>query len=490
MHAESPPPPAGSIVSVPKTISMPKTLFDKIWDAHDVRRLDDGSSLLYVDRLFLHERTGGVALTSLAAAGRRVRNPQHVFATMDHIVDTFPGRSDKTMVPGGEAFIQTMRRAAKDASITLFDIDDPRHGITHLISAEQAITLPGLIVACPDSHTCTLGALGAIGWGIGSSDCEHALATETLRGVKPQQMQIRFDGRTGAGVTAKDLILHLIGKYSASGGAGHAIEFCGEAVERMTLESRFTLCNMAVEFSAFTGIVAPDQKVLDFLRGKAYAPRGADWDAAADDWRKLRSDPGAVFDRKIEIDCADIAPTVTWGISPQHAIPVTGSIPSLDTASDQDERDQMLLAMDYMGVAPGQEINGLPIDAAFIGSCTNSRLGDLRAAADVLRSRKVADGVRAICTPGSAQIKQQAEAEGLDQVFAAAGFEWREPGCSLCFHAGGEGFGPGDRVMTSTNRNFRGRQGPGVRSHLASPASVAAAAVAGRIVDVREVASE
>ncbi len=465
---------------------MPKTLFDKIWDAHTVRQLDDGSSLLYVDRLFLHERTGSVALTSLEADGRRVRNPKHVFATMDHIVDTFPGRTDKTLVPGGEAFIQTMRRAASDAAITLFDIDDPRHGISHLISAEQAITLPGLIVACPDSHTCTLGALGALGWGIGSSDCEHALATETLRGVKPAQMRIRFSGRPGAGVTAKDLVLHLIGTHSASGGAGHAIEFCGEAVDAMTLESRFTLCNMAVEFSAFTGIVAPDEKVIDFLRGGAYAPGAGNWDAAVDDWRQLGSDADAVFDRELEIDCTDVAPTVTWGISPQHAIPVNGCIPSLDEAADKDERDQMRLAMDYMGVAPGQAISGLPIDAAFIGSCTNSRLGDLRAAASILDGNKVADGIRAICSPGSAEVKRQAEAEGLDCVFTAAGFEWREPGCSLCFHAGGEGFGPGERVMTSTNRNFRGRQGPLVRSHLASPASVAAAAVAGRIVDVRE----
>ena len=482
MYAESPPTPVGSLVS------MPKTLFDKIWDTHTVRHLDDGSSLLYVDRLFLHERTGGVALTSLAADGRRVRNPKHVFATMDHIVDTFPGRTDKTRVPGGEAFIQTMRRAAGDASITLFDIDDPRHGISHLISAEQAITLPGLIVACPDSHTCTLGALGAIGWGIGSSDCEHALATETLRGVKPKQMRIRFMRQPGTGVTAKDLVLHLIGKHSASGGAGHAIEFCGEAIDAMSLESRFTLCNMAVEFSAFTGIVAPDDKVVDFLRGRPYAPENGAWDAAADYWRQLGSDADAAFDRELDIDCADVSPTVTWGISPQHAIPVTGHIPSLDMAADADERDQMRLAMDYMGVAPGQAIRGLPIDAAFIGSCTNARLSDLRAAAGILKGNRVASGVRAICTPGSAQVKREAEAEGLDRVFTAAGFEWREPGCSLCFHAGGEGFGPGERVVTSTNRNFRGRQGPLVRSHLASPATVAAAAVAGRIVDVREFA--
>ena len=465
---------------------MPETLFDKIWNAHTIRELGDGSALLYVDRLFLHERTGSVALTSLAADGRRVRNPHHVFATMDHIVDTFPGRTDKTMVPGGEAFIQTMRRAATDAGIELFDIGDARHGITHLISAEQAITLPGLIVACPDSHTCTLGALGAIGWGIGSSDCEHALATETLRGVKPKQMRVQFNGQPGAGVTAKDLILHLIATHTASGGAGHAIEFCGDAIDRLSLEARFTLCNMAVEFSAFTGIIAPDDEVIDYLAGRAHAPVGDAWESAVQHWRSLRSDADATFDRHLDIDCAGVAPTISWGISPQHAIPVDGSVPSLDTAASAEDRDQLQQAMAYMGLTAGQAIVGLPINAAFIGSCTNARLTDLRAAARILEGDKVATGVRAICTPGSAQVKQAAEAEGIARIFVDAGFEWREPGCSLCFHAGGEGFGPGERVMTSTNRNFRGRQGPAVRSHLASPASVAAAAIAGQIVDARK----
>ena len=465
---------------------MPETLFDKIWDAHTVRQLDDGSSLQYVDRLFLHERTGSIALTSLRDDGRDVRNPRQVFATMDHIVDTFPGRTDRTRVPGGEVFIQTMRKAAGEAGISLFDINDAGHGITHLVAAEQGIALPGLIVACPDSHTCTLGALGAVGWGIGTSDCEHALATETLRGSKPKQMRITFSGEPGPGVTAKDLVLHLIGRYSASGGAGHAIEFAGDAIDVLTLEERFTVCNMAVEFSAFTGIIAPDNKVIDYVRGRPFAPQDEYWEQAEANWRALRSDPDARFDRELEIDCADIAPTVTWGISPQHALPVTGTVPSPVDAADNDERTQMQLAVDYMGLEAGKPIAGLAIDAAFIGSCTNARLGDLESAARILRGRKVADGVRAICTPGSAAVKREAEQAGLDDVFREAGFEWREPGCSLCFYAGGEGFAPGDRVMTSTNRNFRGRQGPGVRSHLASPASVAAAAVAGCIVDVRE----
>jgi len=464
---------------------MPTTLFDKIWDAHVVRELDDGSQLVYVDRVFLHERTGSVALTSLAQAGRELRNPAHVFATMDHIVDTFPGRGDSTLVPGGEAFITTMRSAARDAGITLFDINDARQGITHLISAEQGITVPGLIVACPDSHTCTLGALGAVGWGIGTSDCEHAMATGTLRAVKPRQLRVRFEGELGKGVTAKDMILNLIAKYTASGGAGYALEFCGSAIDALGIEARFTLCNMAVEFGAFTGLIAPDRRTLDYVRGRPYAPAGAALDAALDDWRALQSDDDAGFDRDIDIDAGTIAPTVTWGTSPQHAVPVTDTVPEAASFAD-DQQAEFRSVLDYMGLEAGQPLLGLPIDAAFIGSCTNARLSDLEAAAAILEGRSVADGIKAICTPGSHQVKAAAEARGIDRIFTDAGFEWREPGCSLCFNAGGEGFEPGERVISSTNRNFRGRQGRAARTHLASPASVAASAVAGHIADVRE----
>lgn len=466
---------------------MGKTLFDKIWDSHVVRELDDQSNLVFLDRVFLHERTGSIALTSLAERGRPVRNPKHVFATMDHILNTLPGRGDATLVPGGEAFIKTMRRAATDAGITLFDIHDSRHGISHLISAEQAITLPGLIVACPDSHTCTLGALGAIGWGIGTSDCEHAIATETLRASKPKQLRVRFEGELGNDVTAKDMVLHLIGRYTASGAEGHAMEYCGPAIDALGMAGRLTLCNMAVEFSAFTGIIAPDEKTLTYLEGRPYAPQDHAWETCKADWLALRSDEDANFDKEITVDSGDIAPTITWGTSPQHAIAIDGNVPTLESAADAETRADLVRAMDYMGLLPGQALIGLPIDGAFIGSCTNGRLADLRAAARILDGHKIADGIRAICTPGSQQIKQSAEAEGLDRIFIEAGFEWREPGCSLCFNAGGEGFGPGERVVTSTNRNFRGRQGRKTRSHLASPASVAAAAVAGRIADVREV---
>lgn len=465
---------------------MSETLFDKIWNAHVVRDLPDGTSLVYVDRVFLHERTGSVALTSLADAGRPVRNPQHVFATMDHIVDTFPGRGDETLVPGGEAFIRTMRRTAHESGITLFDINDPRHGITHLVSAEQGITLPGLIVACPDSHTCTLGALGAIGWGIGTSDCEHALATETLRTRKPRQLRVWFDGRLGPGVTAKDMILHLIARYSAAGAKGHALEFAGPAVETLDMEARFTLCNMAVEFGAFTGLVAPDAKTVDYVQGRRYAPKDDGWDAAIKAWGSLRSDDAADFDLEYRLDAGEIEPTVTWGTSPQHAVPVSGEVPDPAAAGDPELQRNMTLALDYMGLEAGQAMSGLAIDAAFIGSCTNARLSDLRAAAAVLDGHKVASGIRAICTPGSQAVKHAAEAEGIDEIFRSAGFDWREPGCSLCFNAGGEGFAAGERVISSTNRNFRGRQGPGARTHLASPAMVAAAAVAGCITDSRD----
>lgn len=466
---------------------MGKTLFDKIWDSHVVRELDDGTCLVFLDRIFIHERTGSAALTNLKKRSTAVKYPAHVFATMDHIVDTRPGRTDKTLMPGGEEFIRTMRAEANAAGLTLFDIHDPNHGITHVISAEQGITLPGLIAACPDSHTCTLGGLGAVGWGIGTSDCEHALATGTLRSTKPKQLRVRFEGKLGAGVTAKDMILHLISRYSASGADGYAVEFAGEAVETLDIEARFTLCNMAVEFSAFTGIVAPDKKSIEYVKGRPYTPEDVLWATSVDYWQALYSDDDSSFDREIVIDCVDIAPTITWGTSPEHAIAIDSTVPPLDLAPNDEARAQMASALEYMGLEPGQSVIGLPIDGAFIGSCTNARLTDLRAAATILKDNRVADGVRAICTPGSRPVKKAAEAEGIDRVFLDAGFEWREPGCSLCFNAGGESFGPEQRVVTSTNRNFRGRQGHNTRSHLASPASVAASAIAGRIADVREV---
>lgn len=469
---------------------MAQTLAEKIWADHAITELDGGATLLYIDRVFLHERTGSIALKGLEAAGRSVREPGQVFCTMDHIVDTFPGRGDETRMPGGRAFITTTREAARSAGIHLFDIGDPDQGIVHVVSPEQGIALPGTTLVCPDSHTGTVGALGALAWGIGSTEAEHAMATKTLAVTRPRQMRVSFEGTLPFGVTAKDMILALIGRHTAAGGVGYVVEFAGAAVHALEMEARFTLCNMAVEFGAFSGLVAPDEKTFAYIEGRPFAPKGALWKEALAHWQGLHSDEGARFDREIHIDAASIVPQVTWGTSPQHEIPVDGEIPDPLAEADGNRRKAMERALEYMGLSPGRPLAGTPIDAAFIGSCTNSRLSDLRAAAAVLRGRRVAEGVRAICVPGSSRVKAAAEAEGLDRVFTEAGFEWRESGCSMCFFAGGESFGRGERVITSTNRNFENRQGPGTRSHLASPATVAASALAGCIADVRDCARE
>ncbi len=461
------------------------TLVEKIWAQHRIADLGGGSALLLIDRVFLHERTGGIALQGLAAAGRAVRRPQQVFCTMDHIVDTFPGRGDATRMPGGTAFITSTRAAALEAGVNLFDINDPNQGIVHVVSAEQGITLPGLTQVCPDSHTCTLGGLGALAWGIGSTEAEHALATTTLPILRPKQMRVNFLGRLGRGVTAKDMILKLIGLHGASGGVGYAVEFAGAAVTSLPVEARLTLCNMAVEFGAWTGIIAPDDATFEYVSGRPYAPDGVLWQRAVDHWRSLASDAGAAFDREIDIQAETIAPQITWGTSPQHSISIDEPVPDPQSQPDEKRRAAMSRALAYMAVEPGRPLVGIPIDAAFIGSCTNARLSDLRAAAAILKGQRVATGIKAICVPGSSRVKQAAELEGLHQVFIDAGFEWRESGCSMCFFAGGESFGQGERVITTTNRNFENRQGPGTRSHLASPATVAASALKGQITDVR-----
>lgn len=460
---------------------MAKTLFDNIWQQHSIVDMEDNSSLLYIDRVFMHERTGSIALKSMQEQQYRVAKPAHAFCTMDHIIDTFPGRNDETLMPNGKEFITSTRTAAKSAGIHLFDINDADQGISHLVSAEQGITLPGLSVVCPDSHTCTLGALGAIAWGIGSTECEHALATQTLHIAKPAQIRVRFEGSLMPGVSAKDMILYLISQYGSDGAKGAALEFCGSTIAEMSMDSRFTLCNMATEFSAFTAIIAPDQTTLDYVSGRKYSPSKEHWQKAINAWSKLKSDSDAVFDKEIYIDSTKILPMISWGTSPEHSINIDQAV-----NLDKSELAQSIVdALSYMGFDTQQSLIGLPIDGVFIGSCTNGRLSDLLAAGEILKGRKVKYGVRAICTPGSAQVKKAAEDMALDTVFKDAGFEWREPGCSLCFYAGGEGFNSGERVVSTTNRNFRGRQGIGVRTHIASPAMAAAAAITGCITDFR-----
>lgn len=465
-----------------------RTAFDKMWDAHRVVDLGDGGTLLMIDRILLHERTGGIALKSLSDKGRKVHAPRQTFVTMDHVVDTLPGRGDHTTMPTGRDFIVTTREAAHEAGLTLFDIHDPRQGIVHVISPELGIMLPGATLVCPDSHTCSQGAIGGLAWGIGSSEAEHALATSTLRVRRPRTMRVTIDGKLVPGVTAKDLALHLLSRYGSSGAKGHVVEYEGTAVRALDVEGRLTLCNMATELAAFTALITADDTVFAYLRDRPFAPKGAMWDRAVAHWRTLATDPGAAFDLELRLDATEVAPMVTWGTSPQQATAIDRSVPAHASVAARETREGYDRALAYMKLEPGMAIAGLPIDAAFIGSCTNSRLSDLRRAGALLKGRKVANGVRAICVPGSTQVKAAAEAEGLHRVFLDAGFEWREAGCSMCFFAGGESFGHQERVISSTNRNFENRQGPGTRTHLASPETVAASALAGAIADPRRIA--
>lgn len=466
----------------------PLTFFDKVWNDHVVADLGSGMWLLYVDCNFQHELTGATALKSLDDAGRSVRRPELTFGTMDHVIDTFPGRGDRTVIPGGTEFIRRFRAGCSAHAITLFDIGDERQGIVHVTAPALGVALPGSTFVCGDSHTCTVGGVGAFAFGIGASDVEHVLATQTLVVTRPRTMLVELRGASGAGVYPKDLVLSLIGRIGADGGNGYAIEFGGEAVRAMSVEGRMTICNMAVELSARTGMVVPDDATFEYLRGRPWAPRGEAWEAAVEYWRTLHSDPGAAYDRMVSLDCSGVAPQVTWGTSPEHVIAVDATVPDPAAAPDS-ARLGMEKALAYTGLDAGAPIAGTPVHAAFIGSCTNSRLSDLRAAARILRGRRVAAGVRAICAPGSTAVKRRAEEEGIAQVFVDAGFEWREAGCSLCCSpgCGGESFGERARVITSTNRNFENRQGRGVVSHLASPATVAWSAVRGCIADVREI---
>ncbi len=462
-----------------------KSLLDKLWDAHVIRDLGDGWSLIHIDRHLLHDLSGPPALEQVERRALLVRHPGLVFATPDHAVSSAPGRSGDSYEPGGRLW-HRLRAMTERSGIRMFDIGEEGQGIVHVMGPELGLVLPGLTVICGDSHTCTNGGLGALAFGVGTSESAHALATQTLRMRKPKSMRIWLDGVLGPHVEAKDMVLRLIAELGASAGVEHIVEFAGPAVEALGVEARLTLCNFAVELGARSGIVAPDEKSFDYLRDRRFAPKGRDFDTAVEFWRTLRSDESAVFDAEHRFDVSDWGPVVTWGTSPEQTMPVDAIVPDPADAADAPRRTAAAAALDYMGLAAGTPIKGVPVDWVFIGSCANSRLSDLRTAAALAEGRTVAPHVRAWVVPGSVSVKQAAEAEGLDRIFLDAGFEWREPGCSMCVAANGEQVPPGQRSVSTSNRNFVGRQGPGARTHLASPAMAVAAAVTGAIADVRE----
>lgn len=461
-----------------------RTAFDKIWDEHCVRDLGGGWSLLQIDRHLLHDLSGPPALMILRKRGLAVRNPQLVFATPDHIVSSVPGRTGATFAPGARLY-DSLRDLANASNIRFFDLGEEGQGIVHVMAPEMGIALPGSTLICGDSHSCTNGGVGALAFGVGTSESAHALATGTLRLRRPKRMRITVDGTLGSGVTPKDIILHLLRMLGATAGVEHTIEFAGSAIRALSVEGRLTLCNLSVEMGARSGLVAPDDTTFTYLDSRRFAPTGAAWESAVAHWRTLISDEDATFDKEASIDASQITPTVTWGTSPDQGIAVDGIVPDPTTVADPTIRESMVAALDYMGLQPGKPLAGTPINWVFIGSCTNARLSDLRAAARIVQGRHVAPTVTAWVVPGSVMVKREAEAEGLDQVFRDAGFDWREPGCSMCVAANGERVPPEARCVSTSNRNFVGRQGPGARTHLASPASAAAAAIAGAIVDVR-----
>jgi 3-isopropylmalate/(R)-2-methylmalate dehydratase large subunit len=453
------------------------SLFEKIWSSHVVNELGDGFALLHVDRHILHDLNAMKSLVELRERGYGVRNPELTVATPDHGVSTLPGRTIETNKDGAK-LLRGYLEETKRAGIRAFDMNEDGQGIVHVIGPELGLTQPGCLILCGDSHTCTHGGLAALGFGAGRSEVIHVLATQTIYQKKPKQMRINFNGTPGHGVTPKDLILHLIGRVGADGGNGYAVEYAGSAIRAMSVEGRLTICNLSIEFGAKVGMIGPDDTAYEYLHGRRFAPKAAEWDAALAYWRSLPTDADASFDRELDIDVSTVAPQITWGTSPQHVIAVDEVVPDPKTVGE-------FGALAYMGLSAGQRIAGTPIDAVFIGSCTNSRLSDLREASAIVKGRKVKDGVQAWVVPGSQQVKRAAEAEGLDTIFLQAGFEWREPGCSMCLAANGETLAAGKRSISTTNRNFEGRQGPGARTHLASPAMAAAAAIEGAIVDVR-----
>ncbi|PNQ75767.1 3-isopropylmalate dehydratase large subunit [Erythrobacter sp. SAORIC-644] len=474
--------------------SKPRTLYEKIWDQHVVDRLDDGTCLIYIDRHLVHEVTSPQAFEALRLAGRTVRRPDLTLAVPDHNLPTTKRiAADGSRLPiedtQSAAQLAALERNAPSFGIDYIDATAPEQGIVHVVGPEQGFSLPGTTIVCGDSHTAAHGGIGALAFGIGTSEVEHVLATQTLQLRPSKTMEVRVDGMLGPGVTAKDLILHIIGIIGTAGGTGHVIEYRGRVFEQMSVEGRLTVCNMSIEGGARAGLIAPDEKVFEYLRGRPYSPQGKDWENAVTWWRSLATDEGAYFDKSVVIDAANVEPTVSWGTSPEDVVAVGGCVPSPDSFADPSKQDAARKSLDYMGLTPGTPIEDIAVENIFIGSCTNSRIEDLRAAAAVLKGRKKAPNVRwAIVVPGSGLVKRQAEDEGLDRIFTDAGFEWREPGCSACLAMNPDKVPPGERCASTSNRNFVGRQGPGSRTHLVSPAMAAAAAVTGRLADVRNLA--
>lgn len=461
---------------------MARTLFEKVWQRHVVEDLGEGFALLHVDRHILPDFNGS-AFRRLSDRGLAPRHPELSFATADHSVSTDPRGDDPLQLRNPHVI--ALREDTRRFGVTHFEIGEPGHGIVHVVAPELGLVLPGLTVAIGDSHTCTHGALGALAWGVGQGELLHILATQTCVQRCPRTMRVRLDGRLPEGLGGKDIILHLIGHLGAAAGNGFAVEYCGAAVSALPMEGRFSLCNMSVEWGARYGIVAPDDTAFEYLAGRRYAPKGQAWDSALADWRTLSSDVAAVFDREVALDVSALAPQVTWGNALDMVLPVDGHVPDPAREPDPDRRTQMQASLTYMGLVPGQAMTGLPIQRVFIGSCTNSRLSDLRAAASVVRGRHVAPGVQAWVVPGSEQVRRDAEAEGLHRVFSDAGFDWRRPGCSMCLGANGDLIGPGERALSTANRNFAGRQGPGSRTHITGPVVAALSACIGHIADPR-----